>query len=240
MDLRLRPHITQIIDADILNGWITMELLSGGSLRDFEDAHMDSDPAPYTMPPSFGWHVIGEAAEAFLELHFGIVKNILTPGTSRYVHYDTHGGNLMFRYPGAYEDYPDFVLGDLGGARPLDSQEESSYNYQLYDHQVNDWHDAVAQLEILIKAIGNAELTETWKQLALFQFKREHTSLHNAPFQEYLIEVRDEARRMRALTYEELPPEIASNPITERITDENLEAFEAEQRLQYQSASSSA
>lgn len=230
-DLRSgRSHIVRIIDAGEQLDWFTLELLTGGTLRTLENkVHAEYVAGrPCALPAAFGWHLIAQAAQSLLELHFGIINNdVSLEDSTQYTHGDILSHNMAFRIPGRFADYPDFVLIDFETARVLaaedqDDQDEVDLFFATQADEV--WHVANVLIRIMTPiAVQDPELMEALQDMMSFDFDPERDSEDsNDRLSDFLAEIRDDALRRRVELYAPLQPEMNSNPLERVFSDEEL------------------
>lgn len=180
-------------------------------------------PGTTSMPLSFGWHLVAEVADAFLELHFGLINDKYNDTTaSEYYHGDLHGANLMFRYPGAYKDYPDFVIADLGTTKHLAAGSDDEEAIEFYKQQTRDAGDLGCAIYSLIRPVGDSNLSAALALLSDFKSNDSDVDDGNERWSNMLSNVRGEALEKRKALYKPLPPALARNPLPDFVSDEDL------------------
>lgn len=213
-----RPNIVKMLNADDKgNGWITIELLTGGDLGCFNASH---------APDAFRWHVIQHLTEGFLQLHFGIVNGIYNPDIGRYVHHDISKKNLMFRYPGSFKDYPDLVIIDLGRARKLDHG-RGDFSDQ-FKAQAQDVAAAAQAVRQIVQASSPAakELGDALNRLLTYAANGTVAD-ENERLKKTLLDLRKKSLKRREKLYRPLEQEIISQLTKKLVSDRDLLAISA-------------
>lgn len=223
-----RSHIVRIANADSQDGWITLQLLSGGTIANLEsraNVEYGAEPGTSDLPLSFGWHLLAEAADAFLELHFGFVDNVQKPDAVQYAHTDLHGENAMFRYPGAFNDYPDLVVSDLGCAVPYPTRGKENDVLDFYKLQVEDTSSLGNTLDTIMQSYGNADLLTAFQTLIGFKSVIQDVHESNQRRLSMLLEVRALAQLKRGQQYQPLSADLARNPLESTVNNQRLLNF---------------
>jgi hypothetical protein len=230
-----RMHIVKMVRADDTeNGWLTIEplgktldLLKSKTRAVKGKSRWFRNKTDVHIPPvAFGWHLIHQLAEAFLELHFGMVSGSSIRGSARYVHGDLHGSNLMFRLPTSSQGYPDLVIIDLGRVTTL--QEGPGDKTDFYRAQAMDVvMGGLAIKPILSGIMGNmsaddAQLAIAFDRLSDCFPQESSIGNGNRRLERLLIELRDEASERRRALYQPLHAETASYLAEELMTDDEL------------------
>lgn len=237
--------------ADARFRWLFLEAFSGRSMAGW--IHYNSHrPQGNLIPPvGLAWHMMSQLCQSFLELHFGL-KVPQRDVTGRFAHKDIKADNMMLRPSGAYEDYPDLVLIDLGiatrvkkdteypsfrtnpdGTFVLNAQGERIWlpsNDRDSHSQVKDLNDAgdvlMEAFRDLPRDIGdNLEVLQTIQE-EMRSFSSKILEEPDRTLYRHLMNLRDRASRRRDDLHQPLPDDIKTSirAGTQIVSDDDLKS----------------
>lgn len=201
--------------------YYTMELITGGAINDLRQMFWKTpEILGNTIPAGLLWHMIAQLTQALLFLNFGIVNGKRLPGFQNMAHCDLHGGNILFRYPGQYGNFPDIVVADFGVA-----QLEPSAGPDTPVFLKRQIADIERICEWLMTFVSKADRDHVMLKMAYEKLDRVPVSRGNANLQNLLQGLLDFSKNRREIFYLDLPESWVQYFSRSAVSDDEFEDF---------------